>query len=452
MAGKIDILNRQEFVMQLVSIVQQLANEGNGCTFAIDGLWGSGKSYVLDMLESEINLFQHPDAAGGKYIVFRYDCWQYDYYDEPAIAIIAAIRDACEKYNQLIPKPTPELAAAFKVAKDLGKELVYNVMETKIGWSPESIINRYEEHRDGVAKGTEKSRKYDTFFEFKSILTKTRKQLSQMAADKPIIIIVDELDRCIPEYAIKVLERLHHFFESQSNIVVILAYDGQKLNHVVRNIYGIEADDVQHFMRKFIDFSVQLNIGIVSDAFWERHKSYLEYFDTMNDDDIKELSRFSSQLFKNIDVRTQEKIIDRIIVLHKLAFVDLSDLSILYYELLHQVINYKYSKEHISDWLPEIRSTKNAEQAYDLGIDLYEYIKEIEGACYRGNIFMQGDANGSFHQIIESPIALAFWYIATLKHKIINNTCCKYFLHNSSQYDEIVIAAKKFNELSKMIK
>lgn len=452
MTDKIDILNRQEFVNQLVSVIRQLADNGNGCTFAIDGQWGSGKSYVLDMLEKEINLFQDPNAAGDRYIVFRYDCWQYDYYDEPAIAIIAAIRDACEKYNQLLPKASPKVKAAFEAAKDLGKELVYNVMETKMGWSPESIIKRYEEHRDGVIEDTEKAHNYDAFFEFKSILTKTRDQLSKMAKDKPIIIIVDELDRCIPEYAIKVLERLHHLFENQPNIVVILAYDGQKLNYVIRNIYGIGTDDVQHFMKKFVDFSVQLNNGVVSNSFWEKHKDYLACFDRTNDFDLQNLSQLSSQLFSGIDVRTQEKIIDRIAVLHKLAFGHLSHPSILYYELLHQIILYKYPKEHISNWLPEIHDTTNTIRVTVLGNDLYEYIKMIEGTCYKGIIIMHGDVNGSFYQMIESPISLAFWYIATLGHPVENDTCKRYYFSDSSKYREIVAAARKFDELAVIIK
>ena len=41
------------------------------------------------------------------------------------------------------------------------------------------------------------------------------------AKDKTIIFVVDELDRCLPEYSIKVLERLHHVFEKTSNIQVI---------------------------------------------------------------------------------------------------------------------------------------------------------------------------------------------------------------------------------------
>ena len=383
MSGKIDVLNRQRFVDDLIRIVRQLADNKQGCTFAIDGKWGSGKSYVLDMFEEQISLFQDPDAAGDRYIVFRYDCWQYDYYDEPSIAIIAAIRNICENYNRLLPKASPTLKATFKAAKDLGKELVCNVIETKTGWSPESIIERYETQKSGIEEDSKKNHKYDTFFEFKTILTKTRNQLSEMAEDKPIIVVVDELDRCVPEYAVKVLERLHHLFENQPNIIVLLAYDGQKLNHVIKNIYGIETQDVQHFMRKFIDFSVQLDNGLVSDSFWERHNRYLKLFniDSLNENELQQLNEFTSKIFSGTDARTQEKIIERIILLHKFSFRELSHPSILYYELLHQIILEKYPLQRVGAWVLDTNSYgvepfPDAKGA--LGIDLYTYIKEIE--------------------------------------------------------------------------
>ena len=452
MNNKIDVLERQEFVDNLIKIVRQLADSKQGCTFAIDGKWGSGKSYVLDMFEKQISLFQDPNAAGDRYIVFRYDCWQYDYYDEPAIAIIAAIRNICESYNRLLPKASPTLKATFKAAKDLGKELMCNVIETKTGWSPESIIERYETQKSGIEEDSEKNHKYDTFFEFKTILTKTRNQLSKMAKDKPIIVVVDELDRCVPEYAVKVLERLHHLFESQQNIIVILAYDGTKLNHVIQNIYGIEEQDVQHFMRKFIDFSVQLDNGLVSDSFWERHKDYLDRFDTMNDVELQDLSQFSSRLFSDIDVRTQEKILNRIVVLHNLAFGDLSHPSILYFELLHQIISYRYPTEHISDWIPEISHSTKQVWIDTLGENFYNYIKMIESDSYEGNMIFAGDFQGSFHKMADGHCALAYWYIATLKHPVKRNTCCHYFLHDSSKYDKIVAAAKEFDKLSSILK
>ena len=117
-------------------------------------------------------------------------------------------------------------------------------------------------------------------------------------------------------------------------------------------------------MRKFVDFSVELNKGIVSDSFWERHSSYLDCFGEIEDAEKQSLSHLSSQLFSGIDIRTQEKIIGRINVLHRLAFGNLTDLSVLYYELLHQIVQYKFSKEHISDWLPEIDHASKQDRCF----------------------------------------------------------------------------------------
>ena len=76
MDNKIDILDRQPFVDQLIEIVELLSENKRGCTFTIDGRWGSGKSFVLNMFEKQLSLFQDPAAAGDKYIIFHYNCWQ----------------------------------------------------------------------------------------------------------------------------------------------------------------------------------------------------------------------------------------------------------------------------------------------------------------------------------------------------------------------------------------
>ena len=46
--SKIDVLNRQEFVDQLIALTENIAKGKRSATFAIDGLWGTGKSFVLN--------------------------------------------------------------------------------------------------------------------------------------------------------------------------------------------------------------------------------------------------------------------------------------------------------------------------------------------------------------------------------------------------------------------
>ena len=80
----IDILDRHEVVTQLMELLTALSNTKSSCTFALNGKWGTGKTFVLKMVECQLRDYQ----AGEKFAVFHYNCWEYDYYDEPLIAIV----------------------------------------------------------------------------------------------------------------------------------------------------------------------------------------------------------------------------------------------------------------------------------------------------------------------------------------------------------------------------
>lgn len=450
MNEKIDVLSRKEFVDNLVQLVRSLADNGRGCTFAIDGVWGCGKTYVLDMFEKEIGFFQHPDAAGDRYILFHYNCWQYDYYDEPAIAIIAAIRDVAGEYNRVLPKVNNKAKAVLEVAKDLGKDFACNFIETKLGVSPEAIIKKYDEEKKGVDSREEKEHDFDTFFSFKTALNKTRSQLAEMSRDKPIIVVVDELDRCVPEYAIKVLERLHHLFDNQSNIVVVLAYDMSKLSCAIQRIYGIDEQDISHFMKKFVSFSLPLDRGTISDTFWERHNNYLSLFKYKNED-LASLFTFTQWLFQDVDVRTQEKVIERSIMLHTLAFGKLSHISILYFELLHQTLAYKCGDtDMISSIISSVGHAKVIALSNALGEKKYKEFEEMKESIYDSSVVIAG--RGSYSQIKNTPLAICFWCFEAMHHDIDGHICGRYSFDDAQEYTEIVAATKVFDRLAKTLK
>lgn len=48
MTEKEDILDRQPFIDKIISILEILSEEKRGTSFAIDGDWGSGKTFVLE--------------------------------------------------------------------------------------------------------------------------------------------------------------------------------------------------------------------------------------------------------------------------------------------------------------------------------------------------------------------------------------------------------------------
>lgn len=461
MSREIDVLNRQDFIDNLIQVTRQLADNHKGCTFAIDGQWGSGKTYILNALEEEIGLFPDPKAAGDRYAVFRYNCWQYDYYDEPAVAIIAAIRDAAEEYQKLLPKASSEIKAMFEIAKDLGTDFISNVIETKFGWNPKQAIEfvkKYNSKRHSFGEKDKEAHNYDSFFEFKTVLNKTKNQLAKMAKDKPIIILVDELDRCMPEYAIKVLERLHHLFEDQPNIVVILAYDQSRLYHAIQNIYGIQEPDVPHFMKKFISFSLHLDTGKISDAFWEKYKDYLQNFDEPDSNNLELMQTLPAVLFTGIDIRTQEKIMERIEMLHKLIFGDFSDLSVLYFELLHQVLTYRCPQVRVSQWITDIVHLTHANDIREkLGYNLYEYIVKLEGSAHQGTMKAFGnskatDVKPELYVLTGTPLSMAFLYLATIGHSF-DGMHCNYYTLQEPLYNVVhtITCVQRFDKLASII-
>ena len=53
----------------------------------------------------------------------------------------------------------------------------------------------------------------------------------------PLIVIIDELDRCRPSYAVELLENAKHLF-SVDHIVFVLAVNRSELVHSVKALYG----------------------------------------------------------------------------------------------------------------------------------------------------------------------------------------------------------------------
>ena len=134
MSERLDVLNRDVFVENLVQLVNSLSDKEQGCCFGLDGAWGSGKSFVLDKFEEKLKCIQSEKTKTDTYFVFHYDCWKYDYYDEPAIAIISSMLEAVDRENCLVPKAL-ENASELSVAtvKKMLRAIASELCKNKIG-------------------------------------------------------------------------------------------------------------------------------------------------------------------------------------------------------------------------------------------------------------------------------------------------------------------------------
>lgn len=70
-----------------------------------------------------------------------------------------------------------------------------------------------------------------------------------------LVILVDEIDRCLPDEQLKILERLHHLFDVK-NCAVIVTMNQTCVAETVKTIYGI---DGYEYLRKFFNFTFRLD-------------------------------------------------------------------------------------------------------------------------------------------------------------------------------------------------
>ena len=97
-----------------------------------------------------------------------------------------------------------------------------------------------------------------------------------MAADKPIILFIDELDRCRPDYAVDMLEVIKHVFDVE-NVKVVLVTNTKQLRAAINHRYGVEVD-AQKYLDKFLKYSFALPNKVVDPVEVGRLFIGVEYF------------------------------------------------------------------------------------------------------------------------------------------------------------------------------
>ena len=401
MQETVDVLNREQFIDMLYQLVNTMSDLKQGKIFSIDGTWGYGKTYVLEELERRLSP------------VVNEDTYDDNYYEEPSVAIISAMLEDSE--NSLEHRINEVAKAGWETAKEILTEVAGEYVKNKIGVN---IVETFQSEKTGIDN---QKFKFDQMFAFKKTLDETREKLKRMSEIKTVVIVVDELDRCMPEYAIKVLERLHHLFEGIPNTIVIMAVDSKQLENSVKKIFG-NAVDTGRYLRKFISFNLKLGVGALQSKYVEKYNYYFEKFEE-KDAAAEELQTLATLC--QIDIRNLNKLIEKLDIIHTLAFKG-------------KMSEGKYSDR--SDdlyWLPEIDHATYVGLDNYLSKDIIEYLKEKKNIAtthtriIRMNseeIMVSNDFNGEAWHILDQLLA----HKKTLYMNPVNQTVdideCKKFI------------------------
>lgn len=345
METKIDILNRDEFINRVIQLVNLISSNKGNTTFAIKGTWGCGKTFVLEEIERRLS-----EDSSKKYLVIHYNCWQYDYYEEPLVALVSALLDFLKKTKKVSPKRKEKIVA---LAKQLGKAAFTvgaHIVEYKMGLDFEKEAEAAKDIIDGFDEVTSINEKsFDSYFDLKDTLEKLKKELAKLSNDKTIVFCVDELDRCLPEYAIKVLERLHHLTEELPNTITIIAVDKARLENTVHSIFG--KDSATDYLKKFIRFELTLDNGQKdTQKFFDKFSDFYSRFDSSLYTSLNKKigSQFLNELFGRIDSRAIEQIVEKATIINDVCFGEKKqDHTMMYMELFMATLYYYYHDESI---------------------------------------------------------------------------------------------------------
>lgn len=235
----------------------------------IDAAWGQGKTFFLDCLRKDLENRGH--------IVASVNAWKDDHADDPLVTLMAGIE------KQIAPRTKPNDAvdsawsrgkrAMGAVAIEATKQVAIHALKTATGIGIDKLIEVASSGKDKLdesafnaasdklwEKGLEKlvndrigeNIKANEAIEVFRVQTATAlAELEKEGASAPFFVFVDELDRCRPTFAIRLLEDLKHLF-SIDGLVFVVATDSDQLAHSVKAIYGSEFQS-HRYLRRFFD-------------------------------------------------------------------------------------------------------------------------------------------------------------------------------------------------------
>lgn len=230
-------LNRKPNAAVLTQIVK---NYADGFVMSVNGAWGTGKSTFVKMWAA------HLEQQNIKSIYFN--AWENDFISDPMVALLGELQQL----------KTTETAKTLNSILDIGSKIAAKAIPALT----KGIVKHYCEAVAEAAKGVleagaeifktevlEYENKRNKLVTFKKELSDF---IEEAVPNKPLVFIVDELDRCRPDYAVEILERIKHFF-SIKGIVFVLSIDKAQLCNAIRGHYGSDLIDAEEYLRRFID-------------------------------------------------------------------------------------------------------------------------------------------------------------------------------------------------------
>lgn len=274
---KFDLLNNEAIATTIVGLIGE--NPERAVTVGVHGDWGAGKSSVLEMIEGALD-------GQDDVLCIKFNAWRFQGLEDAKIALIEGV------VTQLIEKRSLATTAAdavmdvvkrldwLKVAR-MGGGLAFTALSglpnpDQIGAvvgmvkgffaDPKKHLDKDEIEKvvkgaEGLLKAKESRRVPQEVEEFR----KAFDELLRRAGLKQLVVLIDDLDRCLPEPAIETLEAMR-LFVMMDRTAFVIAADEAMIEYSVRKHFPDLPDTTgpRDYARNYLEKLIQIPFRIPS--------------------------------------------------------------------------------------------------------------------------------------------------------------------------------------------
>lgn len=259
-----DKLNRKDeakFLINYLTKRYEVKDKEDSFVLNINAKWGYGKTFFLQLLEKELKERKHE--------VIFFDAWKNDFTKEPLLAFFSEINSSIENYLEAYNETENPLKDKIKksalpiIGSIITKQLtgmsidkINTILDEEEKIEDDSSTNIENSLSSIISKTTELALKEhqtlkSSIENFKKNMKSILELIKTHNKELPLFILIDELDRCRPNYAIELLENIKHIFDIKG-IYFIIATNSKQLSHSINAIYGANFSS-ETYLKRFFD-------------------------------------------------------------------------------------------------------------------------------------------------------------------------------------------------------
>lgn len=243
-----DALERKPLAESLTKLV----TTAKSVVISLEAPWGEGKTWFIDNWTKELQ--------GNSHDVILIDAFSADHLDDPFVLLSGEIYSyiKSEGNSRTLAELKECLGKAWRSsAKTFLKVGVATAIKSAIGKNgfDEIATALSEALGDGASSFAECA--LEDYAEKKASIAQLRNTIQDIARKrKRLIIVIDELDRCKPTFAVELLECIKHLFLVE-NVVFVLAMNAEQMVHHIKHVYGA-GTEADVYLQKFVNFRCSL--------------------------------------------------------------------------------------------------------------------------------------------------------------------------------------------------